>query len=113
MKTEYPKVLTRENDRARLSVPASRILPLRLAAVLSSQLAMVLVVMALAGCARTLAPGVSTKTAKPTPADLSTIRGANYRGSAATNTTDYWLHYHAAETERDLTYADRLKLNQL
>ena len=44
---------------------------------------------------------------KLTPADLSTIRGANYRGAAAANTTDYWLHYNPAETERDLTYADR------
>ena len=34
-------------------------------------------------------------------------------GSGAANTTDYWLHYNPAETERDLTYADRLKVNQL
>jgi hypothetical protein len=45
--------------------------------------------------------------------DTSTIRGANYRGANAADTTDYWLHYNPAETERDLTYADRLKLNQL
>ena len=85
----------------------------RLAAILLSHVAMLPVVLALAGCARTLAANVSTRTAKLTPADLSTIRGANYRGSAATNTSDYWLHYSTAETERDLTYADRLKLNQL
>lgn len=60
-----------------------------------------------------LADNVSANTAKLTPADLSTIRGANYRGAGAANTTDYWLHYGAAETERDLGYADRLQLNQL
>ena len=75
--------------------------------------AMLLMVLALAGCSHVPAPGVSGKTAKLTPADLSTIRGANYRGAAATNTTDYWLHYSPAETERDLAYADSLKLNQL
>src|SRR4051812_11176121 len=48
-----------------------------------------------------------------TPKDLATIRGANYRGAGAADTTDYWKHYSADETERDLTYADRLKLNQL
>jgi hypothetical protein len=56
--------------------------------------------------------GAATQ-AKLTPADLSTVRGANYRGAAATNTTDYWRHYSPSETERDLTYAERLKLNQL
>ena len=55
----------------------------------------------------------SNKAASLTPADLSAIRGANYRAAGATNTTDYWVHYNPAETERDLTYADRLKLNQL
>jgi hypothetical protein len=70
-------------------------------------------VVALAGCAGTIGPGPSIDAARLTPADLSTIRGANYRGSAAADTTDYWRHYSAAETERDLTYADRLKLNQL
>ncbi len=67
----------------------------------------------LAGCAGTLAPGASVNTAKLTPTDLSMIRGANYRGSGAADTTDYWRRYSPAETERDLTYADRLKLNQL
>ena len=75
--------------------------------------ALVLMVPAFAGCAGVHNPGSSGSTAKLTPADLSTIRGANYRGAGATNTTDYWLHYNPAETERDLTYADRLKLNQL
>ena len=75
--------------------------------------AMPLMVLALTGCVRTPAAGVTTVTAKPAAVDLSAIRGANYRGAAAANTTDYWLHYSAAETERDLTYADRLKLNQL
>ena len=60
-----------------------------------------------------MASGASSNTTKLTPTDLSTIRGANYRGAGAADTTDYWRHYNAAETERDLTYADRLKLNQL
>src|SRR5450631_4449164 len=74
---------------------------------------MVLMALALAGCVHQLTPGGSSNTVKLTPTDLSTIRGANYRAAGAANTTDYWLHYNAAETERDLTYADRLKLNQL
>ncbi|HUZ07684.1 MAG TPA: hypothetical protein VMV89_09375 [Candidatus Paceibacterota bacterium] len=74
---------------------------------------MFLVVLAICGCVHQPAPGVSINAAKLTPADLSTIRGANYRAAGAANTTDYWLHYNPAETERDLTYADRLKLNQL
>jgi hypothetical protein len=60
-----------------------------------------------------LVPGASTSTVKLTPSDLSTIRGANYRGSGAADTTDYWRHYDASETQRDLSYADRLRLNQL
>src|SRR5690242_18381698 len=47
------------------------------------------------------------------PKDLSKVRGANYRSARAKDTTDYWLHYDAAETERDLDYALRLNLNQL
>src|SRR5512136_625404 len=74
---------------------------------------MLLMVQAFAGWTGRLASGASTRTSKLTPTDLSTIRGANYRGSGAADTTDYWRHYSAAETERDLTYADRLKLNQL
>jgi len=70
-------------------------------------------VLAICGCVHKFASGGSIKTAKLTPTDLSTIRGANYRAAGAANTTDYWLHYNAAETERDLMYADRLKLNQL
>ncbi|MGA2554925.1 MAG: hypothetical protein ABSG04_01445, partial [Verrucomicrobiota bacterium] len=70
-------------------------------------------VLALSGCARTLVPRATTVTANLTPKDLSPIRGANYRGTGAADTTDYWRHYNASETERDLTYADRLKLNQL
>ena len=72
-----------------------------------------LMVAALAGCLGAIASGASANTAKLTPTDLSTIRGANYRGAGAADATDYWRHYDPAETERDLTYADRLKLNQL
>ena len=74
--------------------------------------AMLLMVLALAGCASAPDPGASGNTAKLAPADLATIRGANYRRAGAADTTDYWRNY-SAETERDLTYADRLKLNQL
>ncbi len=45
--------------------------------------------------------------------DLSDIRGANYRAAGAKDTTDFWLHYDPAETERDFDYALRLHLNQL
>ena len=74
---------------------------------------MVLAVMLLAGCVHRLAAVSPDRTAKLTPADLSTVRGANYRAAEASNTTDYWRHYDAAETERDLNYAGRLQLNQL
>jgi hypothetical protein len=47
------------------------------------------------------------------PKDLSKVRGANYRAAGAKDTTDYWLHYNPAETERDLDYARRLDLNQI
>jgi hypothetical protein len=75
------------------------------------QSAMLLAAMAFAGCVHK--PVGSANAAKLTPSDLSTIRGANYRAAGAADTTDYWLHYNPAETERDLTCADRLKLNQL
>lgn len=67
----------------------------------------------LAGCANEARPGSSSAAPKLTPRDLSSIRGANYRGAGAADTTDYWRHYSASETERDLTYAERLQLNQL
>jgi hypothetical protein len=47
------------------------------------------------------------------PKDLAKVRGANYRAAGAKDTTDYWLHYDAAETGRDLDYARRLNLNQI
>src|SRR5450631_605632 len=74
---------------------------------------MLLAVWAICGCVHEPVPGGARNAAKLTPADLSTIRGANYRAAGAVNTTDYWLHYNPAEAERDLAYADRLKLNQL
>jgi hypothetical protein len=75
--------------------------------------AMSLVVLSLTGCVRIPAAAVKTVTGTLTSTDLSTIRGANYRGAAAADATDYWHHYNPVETERDLAYADRLKLNQL
>lgn len=75
--------------------------------------AMLLAALAMVGCVHKPGSDEAASIAKLTPADLSSIRGANYRGAAAADTTDYWLHYNSAETERNLTYADRLKLNQL
>ena len=47
------------------------------------------------------------------PKDLSGVRGANYRAAFAKDTTDHWMHYNPADTERDLGYANRLNLNNL
>jgi len=74
---------------------------------------MFLILVAICGCMHKFTSGGPINAAKLTPTDLSTIRGANYRAAGAANTTDYWLHYNPADTERDLTYADRLKVNQL
>jgi len=82
--------------------------------------AILLMVFSIAGCAEMSASRASgngeptsANTVKLTPTDLSTIRGVNYRGAGAADTTDYWRHYNAAETQRDLGYADRLNLNQV
>jgi hypothetical protein len=75
--------------------------------------AVLLLGLILAGCSIAPSSSVPLNQAKLTPADLSTIRGANYRGASAADTTDYWRHYTTSETERDLGYAERLKLNQL
>lgn len=77
------------------------------------RVAILLTIYSLASNAGAIASDPLTNTTKLTPTDLSTIRGANYRASAAADTTDYWRHYNPSETQRDLTYADRLKLNQL
>ena len=74
---------------------------------------LLLLVLTLTGYAQGPASSLPANTAKLTPTDLSAIRGANYRGAGAADTTDYWKNYSAAETQRDLGYADRLKLNQL
>ena len=76
-------------------------------------LSLATVIPLLASCAGTPQISIALKEPKLTPKDLSTIRGANYRAAGASNTTDFWRHYDAAETERDLGYADRLKLDQL
>ena len=75
-----------------------------------SYVAVPLILLGLAGCSHSPS---NSKAAKLIPTDFSKIRGANYRAAGAADTTDYWRHYSAAETERDLSYADRLKLNQL
>jgi hypothetical protein len=47
------------------------------------------------------------------PKDLSGVRGFNYMSAPTTGHTEHWLHYSAAETERDLDFAKRLQLNQM
>jgi hypothetical protein len=47
------------------------------------------------------------------PKDLSGTRGFNYQSAPTTGHTEHWLQYSAAETERDLDYAQRLQLNQV
>lgn len=61
-----------------------------------------------AGCSQS----ARVPAAKLTPADLSLIRGVNYRSAEAADTTDFWRRYNPAETRRDLSYADRLGVNQ-
>src|SRR4051812_45556157 len=75
--------------------------------------AILLALLALAGCAQQPLNGAAGTRPKLTPTVFSTIRGANYRGANAADTTDYWRHYSPAETQRDLSYAERVKLNQL
>ena len=48
-----------------------------------------------------------------TPMDTSTIRGANYCYAEYGGHPGMWNHYSAAITERDLTYAQRLGINQI
>jgi hypothetical protein len=47
------------------------------------------------------------------PKDLSGVRGCNYVASHATGHPDHWLRYDPAETEREMDFAVRLKLNQV
>ena len=46
------------------------------------------------------------------PKDLSGVRGFNYQSAPTTGHAEHWLQYSAAETERDLDYAQRLQMNQ-
>ena len=48
-----------------------------------------------------------------TPVDTSTIRGANYCYAEYGGHPGMWNNYSAAITERDLTYAQRLGINQI
>ena len=48
-----------------------------------------------------------------TPADTSTIRGANYCYAEYGGHPGMWNNYSPAITERDLTYAQRLGINQI
>ena len=91
---------------------SSSSLPGRISALVGSWAAVIAICL-VGGCAHERHSGEPGAGAKLTPRDLSSIRGANYRGAGATDTTDYWRHYNPAETERDLNYADRLQLNQL
>ena len=59
-------------------------------------------------------PAVAGIAAAATPADdYSWIRGANYVPSYATTDVETWLHYDPDVIERELGYAERLKLNSL
>jgi len=44
-------------------------------------------------------------------ADYSDMRGFNYNPVSAKNGDDKWIHYNHAEVDRDMGYAERLKLN--
>jgi len=44
--------------------------------------------------------------------DISKIRGFNYESAPTIGHNEMWLQYNPAETERDMDYAKRLKLNQ-
>ena len=55
--------------------------------------------------------GVSAQ--RRVPKDLSGVRGFNYQAAGTISHEEHWLHYSAAETERDLDFAKRLQLNQL
>ncbi len=48
-----------------------------------------------------------------TPEDTATIRGANYCYAEYGGHTGMWSNYSPAITERDLTYAQRLGINQI
>ena len=47
------------------------------------------------------------------PKDLSGVRGFNYQSAETIGHAEHWLQYNPAITERDLDYAQRLRLNQV
>jgi hypothetical protein len=47
------------------------------------------------------------------PTDIAAIRGFNYQSAATIGHNEMWLQYNPAETDRDMTYANRLNLNQV
>ena len=47
------------------------------------------------------------------PDQLAAIRGANYTPSYASTSVGAWLDYDAAVVERELAYAERLRLNSV
>src|SRR3954451_7453032 len=57
-------------------------------------------------------PAVAGGGAKIAPQGLSTIRGTNYSASGAGDNVEFWRNYDPKETERNLGYSDKLKLNQ-
>jgi hypothetical protein len=67
---------------------------------------------AVALAALVLLGGAPVSAQRRTPKDLSTIRGFNYQSAPTTGHAQHWLQYSAAETERDLDFAQRLQLNQ-
>ncbi|MBZ5612118.1 MAG: hypothetical protein LAP38_27990 [Acidobacteriia bacterium] len=60
-----------------------------------------------------LLAGVPASAQRRVPKDLSGVRGFNYMAAGGSGHLQHWQKYSAAETERDLDWAQRLQLNQM
>jgi hypothetical protein len=60
-----------------------------------------------------LLAGVPASAQRRVPKDLSGVRGFNYMAAGGGGHLEHWQKYSAAETERDLDWAQRLQLNQM
>ena len=60
-----------------------------------------------------LLAGVPASAQRRVPKDLSGVRGFNYMAAGGSGHLAHWQKYSAAETERDLDWAQRLQLNQM
>jgi hypothetical protein len=65
-----------------------------------------------AWCTVFLAVVVCPVMAATVPKSLSDVRGFNYTPASAQRSWDMWLHFNAAEVDRDFGYASELRLNQ-